>query len=108
MGSYFLQLQNKHSACPTAQRHSDNILYPYMHNVIDRQSQMFQRDNARSHTTRVIMAFLVQYNIDLLPFTSTSPDFNLTELWDELDRRVRQRQPTPQSLDQLSQALQHE
>jgi hypothetical protein len=40
---------------------------------------------------------------------SKSPDLNPIEhLWDALDRRVRQRQPQPQSLQQLVNALQEE
>jgi transposase len=45
----------------------------------------------------------------VLPWPSKSPDFNPIEhLWDALDRRVRQRQPQPQSLQQLVNALQDE
>ena len=55
------------------------------------------------------MDFLAQDNINVLPWTSKSPELNpIKHLLDELDRRIRQRQPPPQSLDQLSQALQHE
>jgi transposase len=45
----------------------------------------------------------------VLPWPSKSPDLNPIEhLWDDLDRRVRQRQPQPQSLQQLVNALQDE
>lgn len=51
------------------------------------------------------MDILTQNNINALPF----PDFNpIDNLWDELDIRALQRQPPPQSFDQLSQSLQHE
>jgi len=54
--------------------------------------------------TKITMDVLTQNNINVLPWPSKSPDLNpIKHLWDELDRRVRQRQP--QSLDQLSQAL---
>jgi transposase len=50
------------------------------------------------------MDVLTQNDINVLPLPSKSPDLNpIKHLWDELDRRVRQRQA--QSLDQLSQAL---
>jgi hypothetical protein len=40
---------------------------------------------------------------------SKSADWNPTEhLWDQLDKRVRQLQPPPQTLDQLRQMLQQE
>ena len=45
----------------------------------------------------------------LLPWLSKSPNLNPIEHpWDDLDRRIRQRQPQPQSLQQLVNALQDE
>ena len=42
----------------TAQRYRDNFLQPHVLNVIDRQREMLQWDNARFHTARVTMDFL--------------------------------------------------
>jgi transposase len=73
--------------------------------VIDRQRELFQQDNARPHTAHVTMEYLDQNNINELQWPSKSPDLNPIE---HLDKRVRQRQPPPQALDQLCQMLQQE
>jgi glycosyltransferase A (GT-A) superfamily protein (DUF2064 family) len=66
---------------------------------------MLQQDNSRPHTAKVTMDILTQNNINALPFPDLNP---IDNLWDELDIWALQRQPLPQSFDQLSQALQHE
>jgi transposase len=54
--------------------------------------------------------FFKTHNIAaVLPWPFKSPDFNpIDHLWDELDRRLKQRQHHPQTLPQLALALQAE
>ena len=45
----------------------------------------------------------------MLPWPSKSPDLKpLEHLWDDLDQRLRSRQPAPQILQELQQALEQE
>jgi hypothetical protein len=45
----------------------------------------------------------------VLAWSSNSPYWNPIEhLWDDLDQRVRSRQPAPQTLQELQQALEQE
>jgi transposase len=93
----------------TAVRYRDEIRQPYLMHVIDRQRELFQQDNARPHTARLAMDYLKQNTINGLPWPSKSPDWNPIEsLRNHLDKRVHQRQPPPQTLDQLCQMLEQE
>jgi transposase len=57
----------------------------------------------------ITTALLTNSIVAMLPWPSKSPDLKPIEhLWDDLDRRVRQRKPQPESLQQLMNALQDE
>ena len=89
----------------TAVRYRDEILRPVA--VPLQQHQMtFQHDNACPHVARVCQDSLANNNSVPLDWPPYSPDLSPIEhLWDELDRRVRRRQNTPNTLGQLWTAL---
>nr|KAH0807783.1 hypothetical protein GEV33_015008 [Tenebrio molitor] len=70
---------------------------------------IFMDDNARPHMTRIVVRYLEQVGIRLLPWSANSPDFNPIEhVWGFLGKRVRRRQLRPETLNGLRVALQEE
>ena len=92
-----------------AQRYRDEILAPIVAPYVQRHHVTFQQDNARPHVAIVCTDFLHQQNIQVLNWPPYSPDMSPIEhLRDVLDRRVQRRNPAPQNIQQLRQALQEE
>lgn len=83
------------------------IVVPYMRRNLRRGT--YQQDNARPHTARLTMDYLHNNGINVMDWPAMSADMSPIEhIWDELDRRVRGRQPQPANVAQLRQALVHE
>ena len=81
----------------TAVRYRDEILRPVAVPLVQQRNLILQQDNARPHVSRVCQDFLANNNIAPLAWPPYSPDLTPIEhMWDELDRRVRERRNPPQ------------
>lgn len=70
---------------------------------------ILMHDNARPHVARCVNQYLDEVGITCMDWPACSPDMNLIEhAWDMLDKRVRSRQVSPASLQELRIALQEE
>ena len=94
---------------PVVQIYRDEILQHYGVPWINVTGGIFQHDNARQHTAQVCRDLLQQNNIPVLPWPARWADLSPVEhLWDMMDSRVRQRNPSPQTLQELFLAFQNE
>ena len=72
----------------------EEVVRPHVLSFVrgQRRNMTFQQDNARPHITRLIMNFLRHENVLVMAWPSMSPDLSPIEhVWDEMDRRLRQR-----------------
>ena len=59
-------------------------------------------DNARPHRARIVQHFLQQEAVQTIPWPAMSPDMNPIEyVWDFIDRKINQRNPKCQNIDEL-------
>ena len=90
----------------TGIRYSDKIIWPYVLPFVQQQNATLQQDNPSLHVMRVVTNFLIQNNVNVLPWVAMSPDLALIEhVWDEMQRRLRGLQNQPLTLPDLSCAL---
>ena len=94
----------------TGQKYRDNVLAPRVvphfdnHALADRP--MFMDDNARPHRARIVQHFLQQEAVQTIPWPAMSPDMNPIEhVWDFIGRKINQRNPKCQNIDELRTAI---
>ena len=75
----------------TGARYRDEILQAHVVPFVLQHAVTLQHDNARPHVARVVIDFLTQQNVNVLPWSAVSPDLSPIEhAWDEMERRLRQ------------------
>lgn len=80
---------------------------PYAHFI--GEDFLFMQDNARPHVARKVLDFCDEVGINRLEWPAMSPDLNPIEhLWDNINRKVRNHIPAPQSLPELRRVLEIE
>ena len=94
----------------TGQKYRDNIIrdivVPHFDNDRLATRPLFMDDNARPHRARIVSDYLRQESIDSIPWPAMSPDMNPIEhLWDDIGRKINDRVPACQNLQELCDAL---
>ena len=87
----------------------ENYLIPFINDLENKDDYTFQEDNAPIHTAKIAKKWKSDNNIKSLPWPAQSPDLNPIEnLWDELERQVRNHKPLPKNPNNLWEILQEE
>ena len=92
----------------TAIRYRDEILRPLVRPYAGAVGPGFllMQDNARPHVAGVCQQFLQEEGIDAMDWPARSPDLNPIEhIWDIMSRSIHQRHVTPQTVQELADAL---
>ena len=94
----------------TDQKYRDNVLAPRVVPHFDNRAladrPMFMDDNARPNRTRIVQHFLQQEAVQTIPWPAMSPDMNPIEyVWDFIGRKINQRNPKCQNIDELRTAV---
>ena len=92
----------------TAASYIDQVLRPHVVPHFARhQNKTFQQDNTRAHIARATRDSLQQNNVNIINWPASSPDLNPIEyMWDDIQRRLNDDQPSPTTATELSVAFQ--
>ena len=90
-----------------AQRYIDDCLQQHLIPFMNPHNNMsFQHDNTCPHAAVITQQFLNQNNISVLPWPSMSPAMNpIKQLWDRIDRDIRQQHPRFRRIVDIENAL---
>ena len=94
----------------TGQTYRDNVLAPRVVPHFDNHAlagrTMFMDDNARPHRARIVQHLLQQEAVQTIPWPAMPPDMNHIEhVWNFIDRKINQRNPKCQNIDELRTAI---
>lgn len=95
-------------ASMNARRYVENILQDHVvpFAPLIGEEFLFMQDNARPHVGIMVLDYLHEVGIRRMDWPPKSADMNPIEhVWDLLKKRVRQRIPTPENLQQLEQVV---
>ncbi|CAH1983572.1 unnamed protein product [Acanthoscelides obtectus] len=92
----------------TAEIYEENVIQPIIQPLRNEfgNNFIFMDDNARPHRARRVQRALERGQIVRLPWPAYSPDMNPIEnIWDTIDRAVRNRMDPPTTLNELAAAV---
>lgn len=95
----------------TARRYVEEVLQEHVvpFSGFIGENFLFMHDNARPHTAQIVTQYLQEVNIKTMVWPARSPDLNPIEhVWDNLKRKIRDRNIAPANLQELQTALKEE
>jgi transposase len=85
------------------------VVVPHFDNHPLATRPVYMDDNARSHRSRAVTAYLQSEAVTSVHWPAMNPDLNPVEhIWDMLGRRIQAREPPVQNIRQLEAALHRE